>query len=852
MEKYIEKSFGIAIEQVKQGTLELNELLSLSDRLNVAGQPDLSIMLYRMWIEHTESPVAFVAYFNLGALLTSAGDDTAAEQAYWQAIALKSDFIQARLNLGTVLERLGRQEEALEQWRQVLAFPVPEDKTLHLHALNNSGRLLEVRQQYLEAEELLKKSLLMEPDQPPVIQHWVHLRQKQCKWPVFGGLKGMGTTDLLNSRVSALCMLGLSDDPVMQLAAAKRFVDDMVSAPVDALCNANGYGHKRLRIGYLSSNFSIHAVSLLTVEMYELHNRERVEVYGFCWSSEDVTPYRSRIANAMDHYIRIADMSDEDAAKCIRSHEIDILIDLQGLTSGARPNILSARPAPIQISYLGFPGTTGLPCNDYVIADKFVLPEELTPYFTEKPLYMPNSFQVSDRGRIVGKCPTRTACGLPEDAFVFCSFNNNYKFTPEVFSTWMRILKRVPKSVLWLLADNEWSRENLCKTAGKFGIKRERLIFASRVAPPDYLARYQVADLFLDTCPFNAGTTANDALWMGLPILTCAGRTFASRMAGSLLTTLGLPELVTYNMDDYEELAVNLAKNRKRVVNYRRHLETVRSSNALFDTPRFVRDLEDVLEKLVASQWSTDSLLQNPIEIEADEAVPVPVRPCDHDSELGLNEDILQKLPLSARFILDVGCGEGALGQAFHAKFSGVRYVGVEISEQSACKAAEHLDYVIPGDIEKTSVYAELDRMCGNSRFDALVLDRTLEHMHNPKQVLNDLRGLMLPGAVCLACVANVSHWAVLIQQLRGRWDGLGTLDEASIRFFTRYTIVELFKQSGWTVLEVSPRVTSNAAAPINLFEPVGAAFGVSLSDMNEDLSANQWIVRAVNGVAGG
>lgn len=607
MKENLKESVSAALAEARQGTLELAKVLALSDRLNAAGQLDQSIMLYRMWIEHTESPMALVAYFNLGATLSSAGDDLAAEQSYRQAIALKPDFIQAYLNLGTVLERLGRDEEALEQWRKVLDFPVPEDKALYSHALNNLGRLLEIKHQFFEAEQMLERSLLLDPSQAPVVHHWVHLRQKQCKWPVFSKLNGLEPDDL-SSKTSALCMLGLSDDPAMQLAAAHRFVDDKVNVQADALCNANGYGHKKLRIGYLSSNFNIHAVSLLTVELYELHDRDRVEVYGFCWSGEDTTPYRARIANAMDHYIRIADISDEEAAKCIRSHEIDILVDLQGLTSGARPNILSARPAPIQISYLGFPGTTGLPCNDYVIADEFVLPEALVPYFSEKPLYMPNSFQVCDRGRLVGRRPTRVDCGLPEDGFVFCSFNNNYKFTPEVFSTWMRILTRVPNSVLWLLADNQWAKENLCKFAEQHGIKRERLIFAPRVSPPDYLARYQAADLFLDTCPFNGGTTANDALWMGLPLLTCSGRTFASRMAGSLLKAVDLPELITYNLQDYEDKAVSLANDHALIDAMKRQLIDNRSSCALFDTPRFVKDLENLFFECAALTFKGSSM----------------------------------------------------------------------------------------------------------------------------------------------------------------------------------------------------------------------------------------------------
>lgn len=593
----LEHSVGLAAELAKQGALGLVELIEMADTLVKAGQSDQSIILYRLWIESTESPLAFVAYFNLGGALSTSGDISGAEQAYRQAISLNPNFAQARLNLGLLLERRGQLHEALEQWRLVLNFPVSVEKSLNLFALNNLGRLLEIMHQFSEAEGMLQRSLMIEPTQANVVQHWVHLRQKQCKWPIYTELDGLSVADMVKAS-SPLAMLASSDDPALQLSASRRFVAEKVNTQADALCNPQGYGHKKLRIGYLSSNFCIHAVSILTVELFDLHDRSRVEIYGFCWSNEDKTYMLARIAKAMDHYIRIADMSDEEAAQCIRLHEIDILVDLQGITSGARPNILSFRPAPVQIAYLGYPGTTGNPSIDYVLADKFVLPEQLAPYFTEKPLYMPHSFQISDRARLVGQCPTRIACGLPEAVFVFCSFNNNFKFTPEVFATWMRILARVPDSVLWLLADNEWARENLCQAAEQVGVNRERLIFVPRVSPPDYLARYQVADLFLDTCPFNAGTTANDALWMGLPLLTCSGRTFASRMAGSLLTALGLPELITTDLQAYEEKAVELANNKEKIAWLKSYLNENRKTSRLFDIPTFVKDLEDLYARV--------------------------------------------------------------------------------------------------------------------------------------------------------------------------------------------------------------------------------------------------------------
>lgn len=309
---------------------------------------------------------------------------------------------------------------------------------------------------------------------------------------------------------------------------------------------------------------------------------------------------RQRVIDAIDHFARINHLSDEEAAQKIRSDEIDILVDLQGQTAGARANLLAHRPAPIQITYLGLPATTGLPSIDYVIADRFLIPEETAPYYSEKPLYMPDVYQVSDRNRGIGIQPTRESCGLPAEGFVFCSFNNNYKFTPDVFDVWMNILRRVPDSVFWVLADNQWAEDNLCCEAAMRGVDRSRLVFAGRVSPENYLARYQTADIFLDSFPFNAGTTANDALWMGLPVLTCSGRSFASRMAGALLTAAKLPELITFNLQDYEEKAVWLATHPDECRRMREHLHDVREHGVLFDTPRFVRNLESSFRELVA------------------------------------------------------------------------------------------------------------------------------------------------------------------------------------------------------------------------------------------------------------
>ncbi|MBS4050456.1 MAG: acetylglucosamine transferase, partial [Methylomonas sp.] len=405
---------------------------------------------------------------------------------------------------------------------------------------------------------------------------------------------------LMRQSTSALAMLSLSDDPEAQLAAARHYVEHKLSKNLPRLAPTASYGHGKIRIAYCSSDFCLHPVAMLTAELFELHDREQFEVYGYCWTQQGHSPLRQRIIDAMDHFERIDSLTDEAAARLIREHEIDILVDLHGQTLGARANLLAYRPAPIQITYLGLPATTGLPSIDYVIADRFLIPEEYACYYSEKPLYMPDVYQVSDRQRKINPAPSRESCKLPAEAFVFCSFNNNYKYTPELFEAWMNILRRVPDSVLWLLADNPWSEINLKNHAKNFGIDPHRLIFASRVAPEDYLARYAVADLFLDSFPFNAGTTANDALWMGLPVLTLTGRSFASRMAGALLTAAELPELITYDLLSYENKAVELAQTPDRCSRLKAHLQKVKTDGVLFDTPRFVRNLEQQFKQLVA------------------------------------------------------------------------------------------------------------------------------------------------------------------------------------------------------------------------------------------------------------
>ena len=575
--------------------MKLTQLIAVMERakqLEAQGEISGAIEAYQEWLAQANSDelhLRHVALYNQGLLFRSLGRSPESIVAYEAALQLKPDFYQAAVNLGLAYEAMGDAQKAIEVWQR--ALQPAEAQTL---LLNHSGRVHENARRYDQAEMLLKRSLITNPEQPDVIQHYLHIRQKICHWPILEPVAGISEQQLLE-HCGPLGILALTDSPSIQLSVISAWIDRKVPRNLPRMSPVAGYQHNKLRIGYLSGDFCWHAVSILSAELFELHDRQRFEISAIDYSVDDGGALRQRVLQAMDHHVPIHGLSDREAAQAIRDREIDVLIDLTGLTSGARPTILAYKPAPIQVSYLGFVGTMGMPEIDYVLADRFVFPEALAPYFVEKPLYLPDVYQVNDTQRGIGETPSRAACGLPDDGFIYCSFNGNYKISPEVFSVWMRILSRVPKSVLWLVADNEMAKANLRDEAQKQGVDPGRLIFAAKVTPMEYLARYRLADLLLDTSPYNAGTTASDALWADLPVLTCPGNTFASRMAGSLLNAVGLPELIMPNWHAYEERAVLLAQQPQQIADYKTYLRTRKLETPLFDSKRFVRSLEQVL-----------------------------------------------------------------------------------------------------------------------------------------------------------------------------------------------------------------------------------------------------------------
>jgi predicted O-linked N-acetylglucosamine transferase (SPINDLY family) len=384
--------------------------------------------------------------------------------------------------------------------------------------------------------------------------------------------------------------------PEQQLRVARRWAQDLAPAASGTPMSSGARPAGTLRVGYVSSDFRTHATSSLLAEVWERHDRTRIATTAYSIGPPESSTLRTRLETAFDRFVECGSDSSEEIARRIEEDGIDVLIDLNGYTTHSKSEIFALRPAPVQASWLGYLGTLGAPWYDYVLTDRFAAPPELQRFFIERFLYLPDCYCPSDTRRPVAPvAPSRAACGLPEQGLVFCCFNNSYKILPAVFDVWMRLLARVPGSVLWLSPASATACENLRHEAVARGIDGQRLVFAPRLSLPEHLARHVHADLFLDTTPYNAGTTANDALFMGVPVLTCAGDTLASRVAGSQLHAIGLPELVTTHLSDYEARALELARVPERLTQLRDRLVAQRSSHPLFDMARFTRALDDLL-----------------------------------------------------------------------------------------------------------------------------------------------------------------------------------------------------------------------------------------------------------------
>ena len=536
------------------GMLRLDQLFQKCEALAVQGEVANALKLYQAYVGHEAAENKHMACFNMGSLQQSQGDTVGAEASYRASIAINPSLAQATINLGLLLEKTGRKPEALIEWAKVSdpASGTPEfPKDMQTMALNHMGRVLEDHKQYELAEKTLARSLALDTKQTGVLQHWIHIRQKSCAWPVYAELPGISRNDMLMA-TSPLAMLALTDDPVQQLLTAHAFVGRTYGFKEEFLCKGRVYQHDKLRIGYVSGDLCTHAVGLLLPELLEGHDHSQFEIYGYDFSPEDGTAVRTRLKACFDHLRPIHTLTDRQVAEMVLADEIDVLIDLHGLSSGARPGIFALHPAPKQGTYLGFIGTTGMPWFDFVIADKYVLPEELTPYFSEKPLYVDGSFIPLTRDDTPVREATRAEFGLTEEAFVMAAFGNVYKITPEMFATWMDILKEIPKAVLWLIDDNATTTANLKAHAQAAGADVERIVFTPRSSHEEYRVKLKLADVFLDTFPYNCGSTTNDVINAGVPLVTMSGRTMVSRMGGSILSMFKGQDKVALNFEQYK------------------------------------------------------------------------------------------------------------------------------------------------------------------------------------------------------------------------------------------------------------------------------------------------------------
>jgi predicted O-linked N-acetylglucosamine transferase (SPINDLY family) len=569
------------------------------------------------------------AFFNRGNVLQDLKRHEQAVLSYRQAVQLKADMAEAYSNLGNTLKSLHRFDEALACYEQAIKIN-PEfyeafynravimlqdfksfDEALlscnqaialkndYAEAYVTRGMIFDNIKQFADAYQSYDQALAINPGMEFAAGQALFSKLMLCAWQDWP----QETAKLLACVAQDLKVIcpfmfhAVSDDPALQLKVAKIWVQEKCPSNPVLPAISRYPQHQRIRIGYFSADFRHHPVALLTAQLYEMHDRQNFEIFGFSSSifKDDMT---TRLEKAFDRFIDIQNLSDLEAAELARKLEIDIAVDLGGHTGENRNGVFAMRAAPVQVSYIGFLGTMGADYMDYLLADQCLIPETARQYYSEKIAYLP-SFQVNDSKREIADIHfSRKKLGLPAQGFIFCCFNNTYKLNLNLLNCWMRILTSVPDSILWLNLENDTVQQNLQQAALASGVNPERLIFAQRLPLPEYLARYRSADLFLDTLPYNAGTTGSDALWAGLPVLTCAGRSFASRMAASLLTAIELPELITNSLAEYEALAIALATDAEKMAAIKAKLAANRLTTKLFDTPLFTRNIESAYRKM--------------------------------------------------------------------------------------------------------------------------------------------------------------------------------------------------------------------------------------------------------------
>jgi predicted O-linked N-acetylglucosamine transferase (SPINDLY family) len=541
-----------------------------------------------------------LTHYNRGSVLKDLKRFEEALASYEAAIGFNADFAEAYVNRGNVLQELKRHEAAVESFGRAIAL-----KPVIAEAFQGRGVSLRTLKRFDRALEDYNKAIELDPAAKYLVGVRREVKMQVCRWDGFREdldliAKGVGEGKPV---CTPLALTALTDSLSLLRSAAQIWMRDQICDQRDmdldlqriaegSRASASMPGSSKIRIGYFSADFRTHPVAYLSAGLFERHDRTKFEVTAFAFGPEASDPMLARLTNAFDHFIDVRQKSDLDVAALARDRQLDIAVDLNGFTEHCRTKIFAARAAPIQINFLGYPGTMGAEFMDYLIADGTVVPRAHQSHYAEKIIYLPGSFLPFDSSyAIADRTFTREELGLPPRGFVFCCFNNSYKITPEVFDGWMRILSRTENAVLWLQQADAAVSANLRREALRRGVDGRRLVFADRTATlPDHLARLRAADLFIDTFPYNAHATALDALWAGLPLLTYAGESFASRVAASLLCTAGLPELIARSPSEYEEKAIDLAANPARLARLRQALK--QRDTSLFDTERYMRNLE--------------------------------------------------------------------------------------------------------------------------------------------------------------------------------------------------------------------------------------------------------------------
>ena len=554
------------------------------------GESEVAVDLLRRAIE--ANPESAAAANDLGSVLAQLGRTTEAIPAFRRAIELAPAYPEAHNNLGNIFQMTGNLQEAVANYLKALRIR-PE----YAEAYRNLASALRRLGRLEEAAAVLAKAVSIDPGYIEAVTLLVHQLKDLCNWRMVDDL----TKVLIHSvedgsgAINPFVFLTLETTPRQQRQCAEQWaqarrlaVNGTAQVPVE---------RERITIGYLSADFQEHATAHLISELIELHDRGRFRVIGYSYGADDGGAARARLRGSFDLFVDFEHVSHASAAARIRADGVDILVDLKGYTTDARPEIMALRPAPIQVSYLGYPGTMGTRAADYVLVDRFAVPADQQKHFTETLVHLPHCYQVNDRRRPVARPHSRAEYGLPENGFVFCCFNSPHKITPAIFDIWMRLVERVPGSVLWLLETSPTAMANLRREAeARLKGGSERLKFAPSVTNAEHLARFAVADLFLDTLPYNAHTLTSDALWGGCPVLTSTGETFASRVAGSILHAARLPELVTSTLVEYEATALRLAGDGAELEMLRARIQNSRMEAPLFDTPRFTRAIESAYE----------------------------------------------------------------------------------------------------------------------------------------------------------------------------------------------------------------------------------------------------------------